>query len=543
MQVVYQIIMALAGLGVMLYGIRLISRGLENVLGFSFKRALGKTSRSMFKSYGLGAGTTFLLQTTLLTVTMVVGLINIGAIGLGQALAIVLGANFGSTLAMVLLAFESVNILQILSIFVIIGVAVLIFAKSEKTEKIGKVILGFGLLCLGITLLSSSMKVLSTMLNLTDLLTGLTNPALLILIGCALAIFMQSSYPVVAILIVLAGMGSLSFISCSFVLFGANLGTGITLLFLTGFGDGYNGRRVVLFNLFMKIFSVLLFTALMFIPAWADWIHNSLCGGMYAISLVVMMILFNMVPGLILLPFMKWLEKFMRVVVRQKNGDKDVFDTFELDDRVMKLPAVAQKAVVGNIAKILEMQVELCEKLTKRMLERQDAPANSFKNKVKSLEKSIKITTNNAIRIGSSQGEMEKANSLVGLLGDLSDILKVCQRLIEFGTNIKDKPRSIKNAHLANLEPLAGQIIALGHQSFFLLSNELNIEERDDKLRAVFQMDELNKERNTEAKHGLVAATEGKNQDNSLYFSILYEFGRLSTDFTDIAIKTSLMEE
>lgn len=543
MQVVYQIIMALAGLGVLLYGIRLISKGLENVLGFSFKRALGKTSRSMFKSYGLGAGTTFLLQTTLLTVTMVVGLINIGAIGLGQAMAIILGANFGSALAMILLAFESINILQILSVFVVVGMAVLIFAKSEKTEKIGRVILGFGMLCLGITLLSSNMREIATVFSLTDLLAGLNNPAVLMLLGCALAIFMQSSYPVVAILIALAGVGSLNFVSCAFVMLGANLGTSITLLFLTGFGDGHNGRRVVLYNLFMKIFTIILFTALLFIPAWADWIHTTLCGGMYAISLVIMMILFNLIPGLILLPFMKWQEKFMRVVVRQKNNTENSFDSFELDDRVMKLPAVAQKAVIGNVAKILEMQVELCEKLTKRMLERQDSAANSFKNKVKSLEKSIKITTNNAIRIGSGHGEMEKANALVGLLSDLSEILKVCQRFIEFGNRIKEKPRSIRNAQLANLQPLAGQIIALGWESCFLLSNELSIEERDSRLRTIFQLDEWNSDKNTEAKHSLVANTEGKNQDNSLYFNILYEFGRLSTDFTDIAIKTSLMEE
>ena len=113
MEIFYSIITALAGLGVMLYGISVMNRGLEGCLGLGFKRAITHSSKRLIQSWGLGAGVTGLLQTSVLTNSMIVGFVNVGAIGLTSAMAMVLGTGAGSSLSTIVMAFESINLLQI----------------------------------------------------------------------------------------------------------------------------------------------------------------------------------------------------------------------------------------------------------------------------------------------------------------------------------------------------------------------------------------------------------------------------------------------
>ena len=545
MEAVYQIFMALAGLGVLLYGIRVMNSSMESVLSNRFKRALGKASGSVFKSYGLGMGTTFLLQTSVLTITMTVGLINIGAIGLAQAFVLVLGANFGATCSMVLLMFESISLLKILSIFCIVGVLIGIFAKQDKVKRVGSMMLGFGLLCLGITLLSSSMRSLVDSTDISNTLSLINNPILLVLIGVVISVLMQGSYPVTAILIAFVSAGAMGFESACFALWGANLGTGISLLFLTGFGGGHNGRRVVLFNILLKIFACILFTALMFIPDWANWIHWTLSGGVASISLIVMALLFNFVPGLLLLPFIKPLATFMEKIVKQRNKKSDNYASFELDEKIINNPAIAHKSVRDNIAKILSMEVELSKKLCSIMFEK-EVSYTSQKGKIRALEKAIKLTTNSTIRIGAqySQSNLEKINILLNILNDTAQILKVCIRFDDYAQSSASKSRKLLVSQIEILKPLSENINELGSQVGSILNNELTQEEREETLKNIFKMNDANIAQNTKAKHNLTVRTvEGRSRDNALYFNLLYEFAKLGTDYTDIAIKITLMEE
>jgi len=545
--IIYQLVMALAGLGILLYGIRLMNTSMETVLGYRFKRTLSTLSGNPFRTYGLGAGTTFLLQTSVLTITMTVGLINIGAIGLIQSLVLIIGANFGAACSIILLAFESFSLLKFFALFCIIGVAILIFARNQKAEIVGNTLLGFGLLCLGITMLSSSMEELTTLLDIASVMSVISNPILLILIGTLLSVLMQGSYPVTAILIAFVASGVMGFDSACFALWGANLGTGIILLFLTGFGNGYNGRRVVVFNVLMKIFGCILFSALMFVPLWTNWINMDLCGGIPSISLVVMTLLFNLVPGLLLLPFIKPISRFMEWMIRQRNDkEKGSYDTFELDDRVINNPAIAYRSVKDNIAKILNMEIELNKQLCSAIFEKK-VDHTAQKGKLRALEKAIKLTVNNTIRVGGKYAgdDLEKINALLNILNDTTQILKVCTRFDGFAQIIQDKPRSLLNSQIDILKQLGKEINDLGDKVCEILNTQKTVKEREDKLNEIFQLNDLNIANNTAAKHNLLACSvkDDKKRDNSLYFNLLYEFGKLGTDYTDIAIKITLTEE
>ena len=543
LDIFYELMLSLAGLGVILYGIKVMNSSIETVIGPKFKQMLGKASNSNFKNYLIGTGTTFVVQTSVLTVTMATGLVNIGAIGLAQALALVLGANFGSALAMVLMAFESINLLQILSIFCLIGIIVLLCAKRTRTEVVGRTLLGFGLLCLGITLLGSSMQNLAGMMDMQSVLSAITNPILLMLLGMCLSLIMQSSFPVLTILIALVGTGAMEFIPAYYAIYGSNLGTALMIMFLTRFGDGVNGRKVVGFNVIFKIFSCILFPLLMLIPAWAEWIHFDLCVGNASISLVIIMILFNLVPSLLLLPFSKPLASLMNLIVKKgKNGSKAEYEDFEIDDRTINNPVIAFGSVRQNAAKILEMQISLNKKLCAIIFDR-DQEYVSQKGKLKAIEKAIKLTTNSAIRVGSHyKNQLDRINILLNILNDNSQILKVNSRFDDFAKTIKNKPRSLLNSQIEVLKNLSHDINDLGEKVNLLLKDSSSSSE--DEVKKIFEINDINIDKNTQARCNLVQnVMENRKIDTQSYFTLLYEFGKLETDYMDIAIKTILMEE
>ena len=543
LDIFYELMLALAGLGVILYGIKVMNSSIETVIGPKFKQMLGKASKNNFKNYLIGTGTTFVVQTSVLTVTMATGLVNIGAIGLAQALALVLGANLGSALAMVLMAFESINLLQILSIFCLIGIIVLLCAKRTRTEVVGRTLLGFGLLCLGITLLGSSMQNLAGMMDMQSVLSAITNPILLMLLGMCLSLIMQSSFPVLTILIALVGTGAMEFIPACYAIYGSNLGTALIIMFLTRFGDGVNGRKVVGFNVIFKIFSCILFPLLMLIPAWAEWIHFDLCAGNASISLVIIMILFNLVPSLLLLPFSKPLASLMNLIVKKgKNGSKAEYADFEIDDRTINNPVIAFGSVRQNAAKILEMQISLNKKLCAIIFDR-DQEYVSQKGKLKAIEKAIKLTTNSAIRVGSHyKNQLDRINILLNILNDNSQILKVNSRFDDFAKTIKSKPRSLLNSQIEVLKNLSHDINDLGEKVNLLLKDSSSSSE--DEVKKIFEINDINIDKNTQARCNLVQnVMENRKIDTQSYFTLLYEFGKLETDYMDIAIKTILMEE
>ena len=543
LDIFYELMLALAGLGVILYGIKVMNSSIETVIGPKFKQMLGKASNNNFKNYLIGTGTTFVVQTSVLTVTMATGLVNIGSIGLAQALALVLGANLGSALSMVLMAFESINLLQILSTFCLIGIIVLLCAKRTRTEVIGRTLLGFGLLCLGITLLGSSMQNLAGLMDMQSVLSTITNPLLLMFLGMAFSLIMQSSFPVLTILIALVGTGAMEFIPACYAIYGSNLGTALIIMFLTRFGDGVNGRKVVGFNVIFKIFSCILFPLLMLIPAWAEWIHFDLCAGNGSISLVLIMILFNFVPSLLLLPFSKPLAAFMNLIVKKgKKSAKSEYDDFELDDRIINNPVIAFRSVRQNAAKILDMQISLNKKLCAIIFDRDQAYV-SQKGKLKAIEKAIKLTTNSAIRVGSRyKNQLDRINILLNILNDNSQILRVNSRFDDFAKTIKNKPRSLLNSQIEVLKNLSNDINDLGEKVNLLLKESAS--SNQDELKKIFEINDINIDKNTQARCNLVQnVLENRKIDTQSYFTLLYEFGKLETDYMDIAIKTILMEE
>ena len=246
----------LGGLALFLYGMHMMSGGLEAAAGNRMKSILEKLTANRFLGVAVGAGITAVIQSSSATTVMVVGFVNSGLMSLRQAVWIIMGANIGTTITGQLIALD-VGALAPLMAFA--GVALVVFFKNPKLHNYGSIVAGLGVLFIGMDMMSAAMKPLADEPAFVSLMTRFENPILGILAGAAFTALIQSSSASVGILQALAASGAISFSSAVFVLFGQNIGTCITAV-LASIGTSRNAKRTTLIHLMFNITGTMIFT-------------------------------------------------------------------------------------------------------------------------------------------------------------------------------------------------------------------------------------------------------------------------------------------
>jgi len=216
------------GLGLFLFGMKLMGEGLENAAGDKLKSILEKVTKNPISAVLVGAFVTMVIQSSSATTVMVVGFVNAGLMNLAQAAGVIMGANVGTTITAQLVAFK---LDEIAPLFVIVGVVLLMSAKQKKRKDIADIILGFGILFMGMGIMSSALKPLADSPMFSQLIMAIGDNWLLgIFTGLALTAILQSSSATTSILIALASTGSITINIVLPILFGCNIGTCVTAL-------------------------------------------------------------------------------------------------------------------------------------------------------------------------------------------------------------------------------------------------------------------------------------------------------------------------
>ena len=287
----------LGGLALFLYGMHMMSSGLEAAAGNRMKSILEKLTANRFLGVAVGAGITAVIQSSSATTVMVVGFVNSGLMSLRQAVWIIMGANIGTTITGQLIALD-VGALAPLMAFA--GVALVVFFKNPKLHNYGSIVAGLGVLFIGMDMMSAAMKPLADEPAFVSLMTHFENPILGILAGAVFTALIQSSSASVGILQALAASGAISFSSAVFVLFGQNIGTCITAV-LASIGTSRNAKRTTLIHLMFNIIGTIIFTivcVLFPLPALvASFTPENIPS-----QIANMHTLFNIVTTLLLLP-------------------------------------------------------------------------------------------------------------------------------------------------------------------------------------------------------------------------------------------------
>ena len=288
----------LGGLALFLYGMQMMSSGLEAAAGNRMKRILEKLTSNRILGVLVGAGITAVIQSSSATTVMVVGFVNSGMMTLRQAVWIIMGANVGTTITGILI---SLDVGALAPLFAFIGVALVVFFKKPSSHHWGKVVAGLGILFIGMGMMSGAMKPLRESEFFIELMTEMSNPILGILVGMTFTAIIQSSSASVGIVQTLAAGGLITLPNAVFILFGTNIGTCITAV-LAAVGTNRSAKRATVIHLLFNIIGTVLFTVICLAAPLPQLIENLVPGSAEG-QIAAMHTLFNIATTLLLLPF------------------------------------------------------------------------------------------------------------------------------------------------------------------------------------------------------------------------------------------------
>ena len=308
----------LGGLALFLYGMQMMSNGLEAAAGDRMKEILEKLTSNRILGVLVGAGITAVIQSSSATTVMVVGFVNAGMMSLQQAVWIIMGANIGTTITGQLIALD---IGAIAPLIAFIGVAMVVFIKKPMVHHVGTIFAGLGVLFIGMEMMSNAMLPLREEPAFIELMTSFSNPLLGILAGALFTAIIQSSSASVGILQALARSGLIGLDGAVYVLFGQNIGTCITAV-LASIGTGREAKQTTVIHLTFNLIGTAIFTTVCVLTAHTAFSLTDLVAswtpGSPDAQIANMHTMFNVVTTLILLPFGTYLAAFAQKVLPYK---------------------------------------------------------------------------------------------------------------------------------------------------------------------------------------------------------------------------------
>lgn len=359
------ILSLLGGLALFLYGMQMMSGGLEAAAGNKMKQILERLTANRFLGVVVGALITAVIQSSSATTVMVVGFVNSGMMTLQQAVWIIMGANIGTTITGQLIALD---VGMMAPLFAFFGVSMVVFLKNPKAHHYGEIIAGLGVLFIGMGMMSDAMKPLREVPEFVNLMTRFSNPVIGIGVGALFTAVIQSSSASVGILQSLASNGLIGLGDAVFVLFGQNIGTCITAV-LAAIGTSKNAKRTTIIHLTFNVIGTTIFTIVCLLFPLTTLVESFTPGNVPA-QIANMHTLFNIVTTLLLLPVGQYLAKFAEKIMPDSKleAQEDSIlaftnDEFMRNNLQLGFSAVYLKKLgeeIGRMLHITKNNVDLC---------------------------------------------------------------------------------------------------------------------------------------------------------------------------------------
>ena len=341
------------GLGLFLFGIRTMGDGLENAAGAKLKRMLEVLTGNRFLAVLVGFVVTAIIQSSTATTVMVVGFVNAGMMSLAQAVGVIMGANIGTTVTSLLIA---LNFSSVAAASVLVGVIFMLASKKTVVKNLGAIFTGFGLLFLGIDMMSDSMAPLRESAGFMNFIVTVSEsplrPLFGIILGLVMTAVLQSSSASVGVLQTLALQGLVPLKFSIFVLFGQNIGTCLTALVST-VGAKKNSKRAAVIHLLFNVIGTVIFIFIAMFTPYVSWIEKLSDDPMAQIA--ISHIVFNVVSTLIMFPFANLLVKLSCLIVPGKDDSESEMHCKFIDDRLLNTPPFAVMQVGNEVARMAKL--------------------------------------------------------------------------------------------------------------------------------------------------------------------------------------------
>ena len=467
------ILLLFGGLGTFLIGLKMMGDNLQNIAGDRLKLLFNKVSNNKFMGIATGAGITAVIQSSSATTVMIVGFVNAGMMTLKQATSIIMGANIGTTITAQITALQSLPITPFLTALACVGAFMAMFGK-DKVAKAGMLISGIGIIFVGMRFMSDSMDEVSNSEAVINLLSSVTNPALLMLIGLVFTAVFQSSAATTSILITLCSVslndgGQLMTLrSAIFVTLGINIGTCVTAM-LASIGANTNAKRASVIHLLFNVFGTIIFLIFIFVApliskklAFDYWLPRAF--GPVSTQIAMFHTIFNILATLILLPFTGGLTKLATLIVREKKNkqeeEKDKIVAY-IDERILKSPSIALMVLRKELLSMAYLAKTNFDIAIDTLANLNFDKAKDFEEREKRIDFLNKKLTKFAVKISAKDISYKEEKEIASFYHVISDIERVgdyAENICESAQELVDNNLNFSDTAIEEIKMMKGAI-------------------------------------------------------------------------------------
>lgn len=440
--ILFFIVKLIAGTGVFLVGVHLLTENIEQLATNKIKELFGKTAGKKLVNVGIGALTTALIQSSGVTTVLIVGFVNIGIITLSQATAMIMGANIGTTITAQIAALSAFPITTYIQVLAGLGILTTMMCRKEKPRQVGFILAGLGLIFVGLSIMSDSMKANRDTIQL--IFENVTNPFLLFFLGIALTALVQSSSAITSVIIAMSvaglriGTGGNEML---FIILGTNIGSCVTAL-MSSFGAATNARRASMIHLMFNAFGSVIFMVILLafpgfmIATFGRWFASP------ATQIAMFHTFFNLICTVIFLPLSEGFVMISQKIIPEAKTEEAF--TY-LDERMLLTPALAIEQLKKETVVLGDCAMDAFDTAYRAFCRKDKGAAAQVLEKIdKAQEKSNQIMAY-VIKTSAVAGESaEKEVSIVhNNVADIMRIAEIADNFVKYTERLCDNQLSL----------------------------------------------------------------------------------------------------
>ncbi|MCL2036885.1 MAG: Na/Pi cotransporter family protein [Oscillospiraceae bacterium] len=533
------VITVLAGLALFLFGMKYMSDGLEAAAGSKMKSILEKMSKNRFVGLLTGMGITFLIQSSSATTVMLVGFVNAGLMRLTQVIGVIMGANIGTTITGVIV---SLKITEYTPIAIIVGCFIILGAKRNSTKYKGQVFAGFGILFLGMTLMSGALKPIAEIPAVENALATASNPFVGLMVGMIVTEIMQSSSAVTGILIALGATGAIDLSTAIFIVYGTNIGTCITAL-LASISANRAAKRVAVMHIAFNVVGSVLFTIITLasyaLPTnYIQFVEN-LRPENVGQQIALVHVIFNVVTAIVVFPFANLLVVLAEKIVREKKGEEETRkQLLYLDERLLKTPHIVVEQVHKEVERMAQLSLKNYKLSVDMFLNRNEKNVDKIKKTEELINFLNHEITRYLIKISAlklDEHDQRIIGSLHHVINDIERIGDHAENIMEFSAPFIEDNKMFSTVALGELNDVVSNVEKVLTDAISLFENRSYDQSKITQIKKDEDVvdDKVEKSKNNHIERlnqGVCTATSGM-----LFVNMLSDLERISDHAVNIA--------
>ena len=528
-----QIILALGGLGLFLYGMRLMGEGLELAAGSNLRNLLEKLTTNRFLGALVGVVVTAIIQSSTAVSVMCVGFVNASIMTLSQAMGVIMGATIGTTMTSILL---SIQISDYAPLAIFIGAVMVMFCKKNNQKYFGQIIAGFGILFFGMTTMSANLKPIASADFFKDIITSVSNPFIGVIFGIGFAALLQSSSAAVGVLQALGAINALALPDAVYMVYGIHIGACVTAV-ISSLGATKAAKRTALCYVNFTVIGTVIFTILSMCTPFNSFVES--VTDLVPLQISIVHIIYSIVSTLILLPCVDLIIKLSYIIV--PGDDENEVEAKRLkfvDERLLQTPPIAVSQVTKEIERMGNLAKKNFLKSMKAFLEKDENIIKEVEENEEVIDYLNMAITDYLVKLNGlnlEDSDREKIGSYYHVVSDMERIGDHAENICEIAQMMIEKDASFSKEAIVEVEKMqklvdniiddSMKMFVASHVDPKMVDLVSNIEQEIDDKTAEYKQNHIDR-----LSAGTCNATVG-----TLFMELLTNLERIADHSTNIA--------